>query len=89
MPGEDKVTPLVSIKTPQSIHTAISRIVDALCGEAPSPLMVGPGASRVRDSRAAATDALYALVKSAQKTSAAQVLNQLRAKGMIPNARAH
>lgn len=49
---------------------AMQQFVDAMCGEEPSRLMIGPQAQKVRERRRAAMDFLHALVAVAMRTGA-------------------
>lgn len=61
---------------------AMSKMVDAICGEDPHSKMVGPGAERVRRNRRLLFDFLHQLVALSMREGAARATNPGRRTAM-------
>lgn len=60
----------------QKMFEAMQKMTDAICGEEPSPKMIGPGAEKVRANRRMLMDFLHHLVALSIKDGAARAGNR-------------
>lgn len=59
---------------------AMKQLVDATCGEEPSPLLVGPGASAIRIKRTFVYEALHRLVAIAMREGVNRKVLEIQAQ---------
>jgi hypothetical protein len=59
---------------------AMTAMTDAVCGEEPPTIYVGPGARKVRENRKLMMDALHKLVHLAMREGAARAMNPVQTK---------
>ena len=62
---------------------AMSALTDAMCGEEPDKLSVGPAANKIRDNRRLAMDALHRLVHLSMREGAARATSIETARAPI------
>jgi hypothetical protein len=65
--------------TPKMLQ-AMKNLVDATCGDEPSPLLVGPGVSNVRVKRAMMMDVLHSLVALSMREGVNRMVKEVQAR---------
>lgn len=67
------------------MFTAMTKLVDSMCGEEPSKLLTGAGATAIRTKRAAAFDVLHLLVALCMREGVNRAIKeaQLRQAGIL------